>query len=249
MSCVGTSSLRQKRRDGFSIRPLRSTRVTPVYERKVATRHSATPIAHSPSVNLPFPPVGWQSTCAHDEQTTTVWACENTVVMAKHPGHLTSMKNELGFWTNLLSLWERCCCSALGLRRSTARVCSERQQREHVSAKPFLTKLAATCRSSVSPGPSAPGLSAVFLRRHHIRQVIRLALPKSASIASSFERPPLTPSHRHSPLPVALTILTYSCGEGKRKSCQAALRSHEQGRAVDYVWPGRKARTRPAKGY
>lgn len=35
---------------------------------------------------------------------TTVWACEKTVVMAKQPGHLTSMKYELGLCTNRLSL-------------------------------------------------------------------------------------------------------------------------------------------------
>lgn len=38
-----------------------------------------------PSVNLALPPVGWQRTVEQDEQTTTVCACENTVVMAKHP--------------------------------------------------------------------------------------------------------------------------------------------------------------------
>lgn len=40
---------------------------------------------HAPSVNLAFPPVGWHNTLVHDGQTTTVWACEKTVVMAKQP--------------------------------------------------------------------------------------------------------------------------------------------------------------------
>ena len=37
-------------------------------------------------------------------QTTTVLACEKTVVMVKQPGHLTSMKNERGAGTRVLSL-------------------------------------------------------------------------------------------------------------------------------------------------
>jgi hypothetical protein len=40
---------------------------------------------YSPSVNLALPPVGWHSTVAHEPHRTTVCACENTVVMAKHP--------------------------------------------------------------------------------------------------------------------------------------------------------------------
>jgi hypothetical protein len=40
-----------------------------------------------PSVNRAFPPVGWQRTVAHDPHNTTVWACEKTVVMLKHPVH------------------------------------------------------------------------------------------------------------------------------------------------------------------
>jgi hypothetical protein len=42
-------------------------------------------------------------------------------VIWKHPGHLTSMKNELGSGTIFLSLWVRAWTSAGGLRRSTAR--------------------------------------------------------------------------------------------------------------------------------
>lgn len=37
-------------------------------------------------------PAGVASTAAHDEHVTTVWLWENTVVMLKHPWHLTSMK-------------------------------------------------------------------------------------------------------------------------------------------------------------
>ena len=38
-----------------------------------------------PSVNLALPPVGWHKTLVHEEQMTTVWACEKTVVIAKQP--------------------------------------------------------------------------------------------------------------------------------------------------------------------
>src|SRR5207253_1539891 len=49
-----------------------------------------------PSVSRALPPVGWHSTCEHPAHTTTVWACEKTVVMVKQPGHLTSMKKLRG---------------------------------------------------------------------------------------------------------------------------------------------------------
>ena len=49
-----------------------------------------------PSVKRALPPVGWHSTCEQPAQTTTVWACEKTVVMVKQPGHLTSMKKDRG---------------------------------------------------------------------------------------------------------------------------------------------------------
>lgn len=49
-----------------------------------------------PSVRRALPPVGWQRTWEQPAQTTTVWACEKTVVMVKQPGHLTSMKKERG---------------------------------------------------------------------------------------------------------------------------------------------------------
>ena len=51
-----------------------------------------------------MPPVGWLSTVAQLPQSTTVWAWLKTVVMAKQPGHLTSMKKERGAGTRVLSL-------------------------------------------------------------------------------------------------------------------------------------------------
>lgn len=54
-----------------------------------------------PSVNLAFPPVGWQRTVEQPAQMTTVWACEKTVVIAKQPGHLTSMKKDRGAGTRV----------------------------------------------------------------------------------------------------------------------------------------------------
>ena len=78
--------------------------------------------SNTPSVSLVFPPVGWHSTLVHEGQTTTTCACEKTVVMVKQPewknesydwgtpnanipGHLTSIKYELGSGTGPLSLW------------------------------------------------------------------------------------------------------------------------------------------------
>jgi hypothetical protein len=75
-----------------------------------------------PSVRRALPPVGWHllrlsvfawmspemtmtyRTCEQPWQTTTVFACEKTVVMVKQPGHLTSMKKERGAGTRVLSL-------------------------------------------------------------------------------------------------------------------------------------------------
>jgi hypothetical protein len=54
-----------------------------------------------PSVRRAFPPVGWQRTVAQEPQMTTVWACEKTVVILKHPGHLTSIKKERGAGTRV----------------------------------------------------------------------------------------------------------------------------------------------------
>lgn len=63
-----------------------------------------------PSVNLALPPVGVHKTVEHESQVTAVWACENTVVMFKHPWHLTSMKYDLGAWTKVFNL---CCCASV----------------------------------------------------------------------------------------------------------------------------------------
>lgn len=57
-----------------------------------------------PSVSLAFPPVGWHRTVAQPTHATTVWAWEKTVEILKQPGHLTSMKQELGCCTRRLSL-------------------------------------------------------------------------------------------------------------------------------------------------
>lgn len=54
-----------------------------------------------PSVRRALPPVGWQRTVEQPAQTTTVCACEYTVVMVKQPGHLTSMKNDRGAGTRV----------------------------------------------------------------------------------------------------------------------------------------------------
>jgi hypothetical protein len=54
-----------------------------------------------------------------DPQRTTVVACEKTVVIWKHPGHLISMKKLLGLCTRRLSLWVLASCSGVGCNRST----------------------------------------------------------------------------------------------------------------------------------
>lgn len=57
-----------------------------------------------PSVRRALPPVGWQRTVEQEAQNTTVAAWENIVVIWKQPGHLTSIKNELGDWTKRFNL-------------------------------------------------------------------------------------------------------------------------------------------------
>ena len=69
-----------------------------------------------------LPPVGWQSIIEHEPHSTVVCACEKTVVMLKQPGHLTSMKNELGDCTRRLSLCFRFSSLADGWRRSRTMV-------------------------------------------------------------------------------------------------------------------------------
>ena len=50
------------------------------------------------------PPVGWHRTAEQDPQRTTVCEWLKTVVIWKHPWHLTSMKKLLGLCTSRLSL-------------------------------------------------------------------------------------------------------------------------------------------------
>ena len=69
-----------------------------------------------------LPPVGWQSIIEHEPHNTVVCACEKTVVMLKQPGHLTSMKKELGDCTKRLSLCFRFSSLAEGWRRSRTMV-------------------------------------------------------------------------------------------------------------------------------
>ena len=73
-------------------------------------------------MSLALPPVGWQSIIEHEPHSTVVCACEKTVVMLKQPGHLTSMKKELGDCTKRLSLCFRFSSEADGWRRSRTMV-------------------------------------------------------------------------------------------------------------------------------
>jgi hypothetical protein len=57
-----------------------------------------------------------------------------TYVIWKHPGHLTSMKKELGSGTTFLSLWVRASTSAGRLSRSTARTWLSVDSRERCVA-------------------------------------------------------------------------------------------------------------------
>ena len=54
-----------------------------------------------------------------DVHWMTVCACENTVLIEVHPGHLTSMKYELGLCTRRLSLCVLASASEVGFKRST----------------------------------------------------------------------------------------------------------------------------------
>ena len=73
-----------------------------------------------PVVTRARPPVGWQRTMLQPTQRTTVCAWLNTVVIFTQLGHLTSMKNELGLWTNRLSLHLRFSSSNDGFNKSLA---------------------------------------------------------------------------------------------------------------------------------
>ncbi len=77
-------------------------------------------------MSLALPPVGWQSIIEHEPHNTVVCACEKTVVMLKQPGHLTSMKKELGDCTKRLSLCFRFSSLAEGWRRSRTMVLAPR---------------------------------------------------------------------------------------------------------------------------
>ena len=64
---------------------------------RTKVRHSSTEDSHKNWI--------WQKKNeAYPEQVTMVWEWENTTVMALQFGHFTSMKYELGLWTNLFSL-------------------------------------------------------------------------------------------------------------------------------------------------
>ncbi len=76
-----------------------------------------------------MPPVGWQSMTAQEPQTTTLVAWLKTVVMDMQPGHLTSMKKELGDCTSLFFLCMVFWALVSGRRRST-RGCKE--ETEHM---------------------------------------------------------------------------------------------------------------------
>ena len=61
-------------------------------------------------------------------QTTTVLACEKTVVMVKQPGHLTSMKKERGAGTSVFSLCLRASLYGISVRR----VMWQQEDKSHV---------------------------------------------------------------------------------------------------------------------
>merc|ERR1719476_893878 len=82
-------------------------------------------IAHStflrkeqPSVSRVSPPVGWQSITLQLPQRTTVCAWLYTVVICRHPGHLTSMKKLFGDWIIRFSLWRVLSSFGSGFSRS-----------------------------------------------------------------------------------------------------------------------------------
>lgn len=107
-------------------RKYRAASLATLFRREVPPTRQTTRVVYflrneQPSVRRALPPVGWHSTCEQPAQTTTVWACEKTVVMVKQPGHLTSMKNERGAGTKVFSLCFFSSAWGVGLRRSTAR--------------------------------------------------------------------------------------------------------------------------------
>lgn len=76
-----------------------------------------------PSDNLALPPVGVHKTLVHESQVTAVWACEKTVVICKQPGHLTSMKKDLGAWTKFFNLFFLASDAAEGWSKSWTKTC------------------------------------------------------------------------------------------------------------------------------
>ena len=118
---------------------------TTLNERNIFAMKKFEPLIMSfklPVVTLAKPPVGWHKTILQPAHNTTVWAWLKTVVILTQPryrselikvsitirnkkelnllGHFTSMKNEFGLWTNLLSLCLRLSSSTEGFNKSFA---------------------------------------------------------------------------------------------------------------------------------
>lgn len=89
-------------------------------------------------------------TCEQPWQTTTVLACEKTVVMVKQPGHFTSMKKERGPGTSCLSL---CLRASLGGALVDESLDPGRSYAENVRLRGWVEKI--NCenlfRSPISP--------------------------------------------------------------------------------------------------
>lgn len=81
-----------------------------------------------PSDSLALPPVGVHRTVEHDSQVTAVWAWENTVVMFKQPGHLTSKKYDLGDWTKVFNLCFLASEAAVGCNKSWTKTWSKKNE-------------------------------------------------------------------------------------------------------------------------
>ena len=75
-------------------------------------------LQEQPTTSLARPPVGVQSKAPQYSQWTAVWEWENTVEISPHCLQITSMKKELGVWTNLLSLCKFSSCVGSVFKRS-----------------------------------------------------------------------------------------------------------------------------------
>lgn len=75
-------------------------------------------LKEQPSVNLALPPDGVHNTEEQPSQATAVWAWEKTVEMFKHPGHLTSIKKDLGACTKVFNLCFWASEAGLGCNKS-----------------------------------------------------------------------------------------------------------------------------------